>query len=89
MTVLESDIKIASKTAAVYGALIPDDYVVQYDIASFMAADSIEEKMKYMGNHLKPALERLTGKKEDMFLCGAGPTYFKIDPKGKYSTVTE
>ena len=32
-------------------------------------------------------IERLTGKKEDMILCGAGPTYFKFDETGEYETI--
>ena len=83
----QSDFSVKDKTAAVYKALIPADYMVKYDIASFMAAKTLEEKIRYMGNHLQPALERLSGKKEDMILCGAGPTYFKFDETGEYETI--
>ena len=86
---VQSDFHLKSKTAAVYNALIPSDYLVQYDTASFLGADTLVEKMKYMGNCLQPALERLSGKKSEMILCGAGPTYFRFDPDGEYETIME
>ncbi len=82
-----SDIHINSKTAVVYKSLIPDDYLVQYDVASFREAKTLEEKIRYMGNHLQPAFERLTGKSKDMLLCGAGPTYFKFSENGEFETI--
>ena len=79
---------IKDKTAAVYNALISDDYLIQYDIDAFKKAKTLEKKIKYMGNHLKPAYERLSGKERDMMLCGAGPTYFRFDKAGEYETIT-
>ena len=77
-----------SKTAAVYKALIPEDYLIQYDIDAFVKAKTLKEKIKYMGNHLQPAMERLSERKEDMLLCGAGPTYFRFDKTGEYKTIS-
>ena len=78
---------IKDKTAAVYNALIPGDYLVQYDIDAFVKAKTLDEKIKYMGNHLKPAFERLTGKHREEMLCGAGPTYFRFDKEGEFETI--
>ena len=86
-----SNIHIKSKTASVYGALIPEDYLVQYDVTSFMKEKSLEGKLKHMGNHLQKAFERLTGEEvpKGWILCGAGPTYFRFSEDGKYETVTK
>ena len=87
MDLFIKDIVIPNKTAAVYKALIKDDYLIQYDIDAFLNAENTSEKAALMGNHLQPALERLTGIHEDMMLCGAGPTYFIFSDKGEYSTI--
>ena len=82
-----SDFSLKTKTASVYKALIPDDYIVQYDVAAFLGAETLGKKIKYMGNHLQPAFERLSGKKEDRILCGAGPTYFEFSENGEFETI--
>ncbi len=87
LSIYISDFHMKSKTAAVYKALIPEDYLIQYDIDAFVKAKTLKEKIKYMGNHLQPAMERLSGRKEDMLLCGAGPTYFRFDKTGEYQTI--
>ena len=85
----QSEVCIKDKTKAVYSSLIPADYLIQYDVAGFRKAKTLEEKIGFMGNHLKPALERLTGIKRDEMLCGAGPTYFRFDENGEYETITK
>ena len=87
ISLYSDEIHMKSKTARVYNALIPEDYLVQYDIGAFIKAESLEEKIKYMGNHLQPALERLTRVKRDMILCGAGPTYFRFDRTGEFESI--
>lgn len=51
--------KIEVPTAKVYGALKPQDYAKPYDVAGYLAAETLEEKCRYLGNHLQPAATRL------------------------------
>ncbi len=88
-----SEVRLANKTARVYGALEPEDYAKPFDTAAFAGADSLPEKAALMGNHLQAPLERLTGiSAPGWILCGAGPTYFRVwskeqAPEGAIPTV--
>lgn len=78
------DIHIKDKTKTVYSELKPEDYKEKYDIAAFLAANTIEEKERLMGNHLQAPAIRVFERagyevpSSPKHLSGAGPTLFNI-----------
>lgn len=81
---LFSDIFLPGKTKAVYAELKPSDYEVRNSIEAFMKAESLEEKLQFMGNHLEAPARRVFKNngyelpEGDYHLSGAGPTLFRI-----------
>ena len=83
-------------TAKVYGALKPEDYAVPYDVQGYLKAETVEEKCRYLGNHLQaPAcrlfpriaveIERLSQLNDGLctLQSGSGPTIFTVYKKGE------
>lgn len=83
--------KIEVPTAKVYGALKPEDYAKPYDVAGYLAAETVEEKCAFLGNHLQAPAVRLYPKigreierlKEEngglaTLQSGSGPTIFTV-----------
>jgi 4-diphosphocytidyl-2-C-methyl-D-erythritol kinase len=56
------DVAIPNKTRAVYAELKEADCEQRFSIESFLNAASIEEKRRFMGNHLQAPAERLIKK---------------------------
>ena len=83
--------KLEVPTAKVYGALKPEDYAHPYDVAGYLAAETVEEKCAFLGNHLQAPACRLYPKicreiehlsQENKGLAtlqsGSGPTIFTV-----------
>ena len=83
--------KIEVPTAKVYGALKPEDYAKPFDVQGYLAAQTIEEKCAFLGNHLQaPAvrlyprigkeIERLSQEEGGLVTLqsGSGPTVFTV-----------
>lgn len=93
-----SGVSIPNKTRAVYAELNEKDCEKRFSIEAFLNAPTIEEKRRFMGNHLHAPAERIIRRlckagKEDLkpcagaILCGAGPTFFTISNNGKYRSI--
>ncbi|MCR5009624.1 MAG: hypothetical protein K6A91_01650 [Clostridia bacterium] len=57
-----SDVAIPNKTRAVYAELKEEDCEKRFSIENFLKAASIEDKRRFMGNHLQAPAERLIKK---------------------------
>ena len=57
-----SDVAIPNKTRAVYAELKEEDCEKHFSIENFLNAASIEDKRRFMGNHLQAPAERLIKK---------------------------
>lgn len=74
------DCSMEEKSKTVYSELKKEDYAQPFDIEALVNSKDPAEMAKHMGNHLQAPYERLCGRKEkDLILCGAGPTYFRVN----------
>jgi 4-diphosphocytidyl-2-C-methyl-D-erythritol kinase len=83
--------KLEVPTAKVYAALKPEDYAKAFDVQGYLAAQTLEEKCAFLGNHLQaPAcrlypkiaaeIERLSALNDGLatLQSGSGPSIFTV-----------